>query len=113
APRYNALALAALGVSAVVHLYRRLKKLTPRDAGRRDVELFTTLTTLGYAAVLHTPGGLEGAYYPALYALMMAAAAFAKPAAAVVTVVYAASLEAGLYYIALGQTDSQQLWTHA
>lgn len=110
---YNAAALAVLGVTLVVHLYRRLKKLGPEDAGRRDVELFTTLTTATYAAVLHTPGGLDGPYYPALYALMMVAAAFAKPAAAVSTVVYAACLEAGLHFVAFGQTDSRKLWIHA
>src|SRR5688572_17871563 len=59
---YNGAALALLGVTLVVHLFRRLRKLAPEDAGRRDVELFTTLTTAAYAAVLHTPGGLNGPY---------------------------------------------------
>ncbi len=111
--RYNLAALSVLVISLCVHLIRRLRKLGPRDVTRRDVELFTTLTTATYTAVLHTPGGLSGAYYPALYALMMVAAAFAKPVAALTTVGYAACLEAGLHYIAFGQTDSARLWTHA
>jgi diguanylate cyclase (GGDEF)-like protein len=111
--RYNLAAMGVLLTSLAVHLYRRLRRLAPRDAARRDLELFTTLTTLTFALVLHTAGGLEGPFYPALYALMMAAAAFAKPRAAVMTVLYAACLETGLHFIAFGHRDAEQLWTHA
>lgn len=110
---YNYTALGVLCFTLLLHLYRRLRRLAPEDAARRDVSLFTTLTTAAYAAILHTPGGLQGAYYPALYALMMVAAAFAKPMAAVTTVAYAAALEAGLHFIAFGQTSGEQLAIHA
>ena len=110
---YNLTALTLLVISVVVHLFRRLRRISPDDAAERDVELFTALTTATYTVILHTPGSLRGPYYPAVYALMMVAAAFAKPGAAVVTVGYAVCLEAGLHYIAFGRTDSGELWTHA
>jgi two-component system, cell cycle response regulator len=53
-----------------------------------------------FAVVLRTRGGLEGAAYPVLYALVMLTASFARPVATVATVAFAVLLEAGLTFIA-------------
>jgi diguanylate cyclase (GGDEF)-like protein len=94
---------AVFVVSLAVRAQRRLKRLAPRETARLDLELFTHLVVLTYAGILAAPGALVGPYYPAVYALMMLAAAFARPPAAVLTMLFAVGLEAVLCRYALGQ----------
>src|SRR5690606_6813794 len=61
-----------------------------------DIEVFTHLVVPAFGAVLQTRGGLEGPSYPALYVLMMLAAAFARPGATVVIVLFTLGLEAAI-----------------
>jgi diguanylate cyclase (GGDEF)-like protein len=82
--------------SLCLRALRRLRRIAPRDTVRLDIELFSHLVVLTLAVVLNAPGGLEGPYYPAVYALAMLAAAFARPPAAVFTVVFAVGLEAAI-----------------
>jgi len=107
--------LSVLGVflsSLAVRAVRRLRRILPRDTARLDLELFTHLTLLAYLGVLLAPGGLGGPYYPAVYSLVMLAAAFARPAAAIGTVVFAVCFEWALDRYAL-DASVQDLLPHA
>lgn len=110
---WNAAALILLVGSVAVHLHRRLRRLNPAQTVRLDLELFTHLCTLVYLAILHSPGRLDGAAYPLLYAFVMLVAGFARPSAAVGTLVYAILLEAGLRYVAFGEPNGHRLFYHA
>ena len=83
-------------LSVAVKLVRRLRQLTPREARLVDLELFTQLSVLLFAGILHTSDGLAGAYYPLVYALMMVVAGFARPVAAVGTGLFVIILETSL-----------------
>jgi hypothetical protein len=61
---WNWAAAGLLMVSTTVHAVRRLRQLNPEAPGRIDLELFTSLTTVAYAIVLHTADGLDGPFYP-------------------------------------------------
>lgn len=98
----NLLAGVLWGASLGWHLVGRLRSLGSDGETQRDLQLFMNLVTGAYAAILHLPGGLAGPFYPAIYVVMMVTAAFARPAAAVLSVVYALLLEAGLQFIAQG-----------
>jgi two-component system cell cycle response regulator len=89
--------VASLGVRAK----RRLRRILPRETVRLDTELFSHLVGLVYLGVLSAPGGIDGPYYPAVYALMMLAAAFARPKATVITALLAILLEGALGSYAL------------
>ena len=92
----------ALSVSVFVRAVRRLKCLVSEETARLDLELFTHLTVVVFAAVLCAPGGLDGPYYALTYALMMVGAAFARPAAAIGTVLFAVLLEGALGHFVFG-----------
>ena len=79
---YSVVAVLLLGGSLGYRLLKRLRSLSSSETTRLDLELFTHLVVLAYGAILHTPGGLDGPYYPAVYALVMICASFAKPLAA-------------------------------
>jgi two-component system, cell cycle response regulator len=102
---WNYVALGALVLALSVRLVRRLYRLMPEASVRVDLELFTTLTVAGYAAVSCAPGGLSGPLYPVLYATMMLAAAFSRPAAAIGTLLFALAMETALTY-ALGGSST-------
>src|SRR5690606_38060465 len=91
----NMAALAVWGCATGWQLLGRLRALGTEGEARRDLQLFMNLVTGVYAAVLHLPGALTGPFYPAVYVAMMVTAAFARPIAAVLSVVYALLLEAG------------------
>ncbi len=115
-PPADALSLVALGllvVSIAGHLWRRVRSLSAEGEVRSDLELFFSLTTGVYAGVLHLPGALDGPFYPAIYVLMMVVAAFARPLAAILTVVYALVLESGLHFVAYGAREAGELLPHA
>ncbi len=79
---WNIAALTLLAGSLGYRLLKRLRSLSSTETTRLDLELFTLLVVLAYGAILHTPGGLDGPFYPAVYALVMICASFAKPLAA-------------------------------
>ncbi len=101
----SGLFLVSLGARAV----RRLRRILPRDTARLDLELFTHLTVLTYAAVLCAPDSLGGPYYPAVYSLVMLAAAFARAWAAAGTVAFAIALEWALDRYALSRPATELL----
>ncbi|MBK7581295.1 MAG: diguanylate cyclase [Myxococcales bacterium] len=82
---------------------RRLRRLDPDATTRLDLELFTHLVVATLALVTQAPGKLDGAFHPAVYAIMMVTAAFARPQAALGTSAFTLLLEAALRMIALGQ----------
>jgi len=110
---WNVTALVLLGGSLGYRLLKRLRSLSSSETTRLDLELFTHLVVLAYGAILHTPGGLDGPYYPAVYALVMICASFAKPLAAAGTIAFAVLMEAALNFIALGGRDNDRLLPHA
>ncbi len=110
---WNIAAGGVLIASLGVRLTRRLRRLNPDDTARLDLELFTHVVILVYLGILLSPGKLDGAYYPIIYAVMMLVAGFARPAAAVGTVGFAVLLECALSYIAFGRHDPADLWPHA
>src|SRR6188768_3740307 len=88
--------LASLGY----RVWQRRRRAVVEETTRLDLELFTHLVVLAYAVVLRTQGGLSGAAFPVLYALVMLTASFARPAATVCTVAFAVLLESALTFIA-------------
>jgi len=87
-------------VSLGYRILQRQRRAIVEETARLDLELFTHLVVLAFAVVLRTRGGLEGAAYPVLYALVMLTASFARPSAAVATVGFAVLLESALTFIA-------------
>ena len=90
--------LASLGY----RIWQRRRRAVVEETTRLDLELFTHLVVLAYGLVLRTQGGLSGAAFPVLYALVMLTASFARPAATVSTVAFAVLLESALTFIAFG-----------
>lgn len=98
------LALGALLTGFIaLAVSRRLRRLDPDATTRLDLELFTHLVVLAFALVSQAPGKLDGPFHPAVYALMMVAAAFARPPAALGTAAFTILLESALRVIGLGQ----------
>jgi diguanylate cyclase (GGDEF)-like protein len=97
-------ALAGVGLlfalSLSYRIWQRRRRAVVEETARLDLELFTHLVVLAYALVLQSRGGLEGAAYPVLYALVMLTASFARPVATVSTVAFAVLLESALTFIA-------------
>lgn len=107
------LGLTALGASLGVRVLRRFGRLTPEEAWRLDVEVFAHLVVLAFGVILHLDGDLSGASYPAVYVLMMLAAAFARPLAAVLVVAFTLGLEAAWVTITQGAPALIGHWGHA
>jgi two-component system cell cycle response regulator len=63
--------------------------------------------------VLHAPGGLDGPLYACVYVVVMLAAGFARPVAAVGTIAFAVLLEAAIGFVALSYSGPDKLWPHA
>lgn len=99
-------------VSLGVRVFRRLGRLSSDDATRLDIEVFTHLVVATFAAVLLTENGLDGTSYPAIYALLMLAAAFSRPIATFVIVAFTLLLEAALGWFTLGPEHVDRLWQH-
>ncbi|MEZ4222398.1 MAG: diguanylate cyclase [Polyangiaceae bacterium] len=111
-PWHAIVAALVLVVSLGFRVARRLGRLSPRAIAWLDFELFSHLIVVGYAGVLLSPGGLEGPFYPVLYALVMLAAAFARPAAAAATLAFAVLTEAALAAIGY-RRPVESIWPHA
>ncbi len=99
------LLLASIGWHGVAHLRKRQEF----HGTQVDLGLFSGLTVLVYACILLAPRGLEGAFYPLIYVLMMAGAAYCRPATSIAIVLFAGGLEVALRTIALGQTELESL----
>jgi two-component system, cell cycle response regulator len=110
---WNAGALTLLLVTLGFRVARRLRALLPEESTRLDLELFTALLVLTYALIVHAPGGLDGPYYPAVYALVMFGASFVRPLAAVGTVAFAVLLETALDFVTSGGRQADRLLPHA
>src|SRR5436190_1746501 len=112
---WSVAAMLLLGGSLGYRLLKRLRLLSSSasETTRLDLELFTHLLVLAYGAILHAPGGLDGPYYPAVYALVMICSSFAKPLAAAGTIAFAVLMEAALNFIAWGSHESDRLLPHA
>lgn len=102
---YSILVGLALVASTVWHAQAHARKRQDSQVTQVDLGLFTSLTVLTFAGILSLPGGLDGAFYPLIYVLVMASAAYSRPSSAVGTVVFAGLLEVGLRAVALGQAD--------
>lgn len=94
---------AALVGAIALSVSRRLRRLDPDATTRLDLELFTQLTVLAFGLILEAPGKLDGAFHPAVYALTMVAAAFARPPAALGAAAFTLLLESTLRIVAFGQ----------
>ncbi len=113
-PLHAGIALGLLLVSTGFRAFRRLAGAPLADETTRlDLELFSHLAVLAYAVVLRAPGGLDGALYALVYALVMLAASFARPKAAAATVLFAVLLESALHYVALAEREPDRLVAHA
>jgi hypothetical protein len=102
---YSWLAGAILIVTVVWHAVAHARHRREIEGTNVDLGLFSALVVATYCAVLHLPGGLDGAFYPLIYVLVMASAAYSRPSSAVATVFFAGLLELGLRAIALGERD--------
>ncbi|HET7545935.1 MAG TPA: diguanylate cyclase [Polyangiaceae bacterium] len=110
---WSVAAVLLLASSLGYRLLKRLREHASGETTRLDLELFTHLVVLAYGVILHTPGGLDGPYYPAVYALVMICASFAKPVAAAGTLAFAILTEAALNFIAWDGNATYRLLPHA
>src|SRR5580693_90115 len=78
-----------------------------------DVEIGSLLSVALGAALVRLDGGLSGRFSPALYVLVALVAAFARPAAGRVVVVFLLGLEASLRFVTLAEADASGFATHA
>ncbi|HVU04479.1 MAG TPA: diguanylate cyclase [Polyangiaceae bacterium] len=108
-PSVAVVVAGAYGASLGFRAYRRLRRIAPRKTAVLDADLFSHLAVLVFLVILHAPGGLDGPYYPAVYAFVMLTAAFARPVATVVTACFAVLLEAGLGEFAFGRAAKDVL----
>jgi two-component system, cell cycle response regulator len=105
----------ALAVWAVLLASRVRRKLRATGEARTvvDVEIGTLLSVALGAALVRFDGGLSGRFSPALYVLVALVAAFARPAAGLVVVLFLLGLEAALRFVTLAETDASGFATHA
>jgi two-component system cell cycle response regulator len=110
---WNAAAFGVLVVSTLVRLVKRLRRLAPEgENARLDFEILIHLFVLTYVGVLNTPGQLDGAWYPVVYALAMLGASFTGPKVAAPGVAFAVLLEAAIDYVAFRTTSSTRVVSH-
>jgi diguanylate cyclase (GGDEF)-like protein len=105
----------ALGVWGLLLASRVTRKLRGVAEVRVlvDIELGMLLALSLQTALVRWGGGLSGPYSPAIYVLVALIAAFARPGAGIVVVMYLLGLEAALRFITLGERDASGFTTHA
>lgn len=99
--------LCMAGLLAVVltkRAVRRLRRLSPIDVARQDLELFSALSVAIYAVILVVDGSRGGPLYSLVYAAVMVTAAFARPLATLGSVAFYFGIE-----VALSWTKTKQL----
>ncbi len=106
----NLLAAGTLATSILFHGVAHARARSDRGRVQVDLGLFSSLSVLCYGFLMILPGGLDGAFYPLIYVLMMAGAAYGRPGAAIASVLFSGLLEFGLRAIALGQPDWASIW---
>jgi diguanylate cyclase (GGDEF)-like protein len=107
--------LVALGAWAVLLASRVSRKLRATQDARIlvDIELGMLLAVGLEAALVRFDGGLSGPYAPAIYVLVALVAAFARPGAGIIVVLYLLGLEAALRFVTLDEKDASGFTTHA
>ena len=105
----------ALGVWAVLMASRVTRKLRATQDVRIlvDIELGMLLAVGLEAALVRFDGGLSGPCAPAIYVLVALVAAFARPGAGIIVVLFLLGLEAALRFVTLDEKDSSGFTTHA
>jgi diguanylate cyclase (GGDEF)-like protein len=105
----------ALGVWALLLLSRVSRKLRATQDVRLlvDIELGMLLSVGLEAALVRFDGGLSGPYAPAIYVLVALVAAFARPGAGIIVVLFLLGLEAALRFVTLDEKDASGFTTHA
>jgi two-component system cell cycle response regulator len=94
---WNLVALGVLLASLGYRLARRLGSLASEsDVRRLDLELLLHLFVLAYTVVVHTPHGLDGAYYPLVYAVALLGASYSGPLITGLAIAFAVALEIAL-----------------
>jgi two-component system, cell cycle response regulator len=94
---WNMAALGVLLASLGYRLARRLGSLASEERVRRlDLELLLHLFVLAYAVVVHTPLGLDGPYYPLVYAVALLGASFSGKLSTSLSIAFAVALEIAL-----------------
>jgi diguanylate cyclase (GGDEF)-like protein len=107
--------LVALTVWGVLLVSRVSRKLRATQDVRIvvDIELGMLLAVGLEAALVRFDGGLSGPYAPAIYVLVALVAAFARPGAGIVVVLFLLALEAALRFVTLDEKDASGFTTHA
>ncbi len=90
----EALAGAVLFAMVAMRVSARAKAI--EGTFRRDLEVGMLFVVLVYAIVTRGDGKLDGAFYPLVYVCVGLVSAFARPGAAVVSIVFALALDAAL-----------------
>ena len=110
----NAALAAFFFVSLAYRLTKRLHALAPEgELKRLDLELLLHLFVGTYAVVLRAPGGLDGPFYPLVYAVVLLAASFTGTFATAIAAVFAVVLETVLGTYALGEPAPDRAVAHA
>ncbi len=107
--------LVALTVWGVLLMSRVSRKVRATQDVRIvvDIELGMLLAVGLEAALVRFDGGLSGPYAPAIYVLVALVAAFARPGAGIVVVLFLLALEAALRFVTLDEKDGSGFTTHA
>src|ERR1019366_3237064 len=78
-----------------------------------DVEIGALLSVGVEAGLVRFDGGLSGHYSPAIYVLVALVAAFVRPGAGIIVVLFLLAVEAALRFVTLGERDTSGFTTHA
>ncbi len=105
----------ALGLWTLLVLTRVSRKLRATQGVRlqMDIELGMLLSVALEAALVRFDGGLSGPYAPAIYVLVALVAAFARPGAGIIVVLFLLALEAALRFVTLDEKSASGFTTHA
>jgi diguanylate cyclase (GGDEF)-like protein len=108
-------ALAVWAYLLVTRVRRKLRETSDAGLGL-DVEVGALLAVALEALLVRYDGGLSGKLSPALYVLVALVAAFARPLAGLIVVIWILALEAGIQLVAArdgGHADVPGFATHA
>ena len=108
----QAVALAGWACFLASRVIRKVRLVGEAPAAL-DVEIGALLSVALGAGLIGIDGGLSGPLSPALYVLVALVAAFARPAAALVVVVFLLGLEAALRFVTLAESDASGFAAHA
>jgi diguanylate cyclase (GGDEF)-like protein len=111
--RLSSAVLATFVASLAYRLVKRLRALAPEaEVKWLDLELLLHLFVGVYAAVLRAPGGLDGPFYPLVYAVILVGSSFSGTLPTVVAAAFAMLLEIALT-TALGEPAPDRAVAHA